>query len=77
MTRVRGEFLSQSGAWSVLPAQPILRASGSMRATAFRSAPHGISYGWFRSMPSGYGQPAGSRVEYKLHNEGVRDSVRG
>ena len=53
MTSVRGEFLSQSGAWSVLPAQPILRATGSMRATALTYAPHGTSYGWFRSMPSG------------------------
>jgi hypothetical protein len=77
MTRVRGESLRPSGAWSVLPAQPLPRATGSMHANALRDAPQVASYGWFRPIPSGRGRPAGSRAGYKLHSEGARDSVRG
>jgi hypothetical protein len=49
MTRVRGESLRQSGTWSVLPAQPIPRATGSRYANAFIYALyvlHVTFYGW-------------------------------
>ena len=77
MTRVRGVSLRQSGAWSVLPAQPRAKATGSMHANALPHAPHVPFSRWFRSIRSGRGRLASSRARYNLHSEGVRHLARG
>jgi hypothetical protein len=77
MNRVRGVCAIRLGRWSVLPCPPSGPTAGATRANALTDAPLAILHGLFRSISPGEGRHSGSRTQYKLHSQDVRDSVRG
>jgi hypothetical protein len=77
MTHVRGGVPSRWAAWFVLLC-PLPRATtGSTRVHARTDAPYVIPPGWFRTIPLRGGRRSGRQAQYKLHSQGVCDSVRG
>ena len=77
MNRVQGVSPSRAGAWSVFHGQRIGAVTGSTRVQTLTGAPHATSHGLCRSIPPAQGKFPGSRARYNLHNQDVRDSVRG
>jgi hypothetical protein len=78
MNRERGGGPSRrSGGWGVLPCRRRGLVTASPGVKALPDAHHATFQGRFRSISPARRQGPGSRAQYKLHSQDVRDSVRG